>query len=254
MAGAVAVVEIRPWNSLSECLVSARELPFGLPLALTLSKSWMLPFEDFSPVRRLRSYKGQRNFTGSWWCATNGRHVGFESWLERDHLMFRDFDLAVSGISSQPFRLDFELAGSRRCHVPDYFLRLTDGDAVVLDVRPEARINARDRDVFEATRQACETVGWSYELVGDLSGARLANVRWLSGFRHERCLDPGVVAPLLEAVSSSGWPTIESVARSVGDPIAVLPSVYHLLWNHRLSADLGAAPLSPRTPITAGPP
>lgn len=31
--------------------------------------------------------------------------MGFESWLERDHVMLLDFDAAVVGIASQPFRL-----------------------------------------------------------------------------------------------------------------------------------------------------
>jgi hypothetical protein len=31
-------------------------------------------------------------------------HVGFESWLERDHAMLLEFDPGVVGFSSQPFR------------------------------------------------------------------------------------------------------------------------------------------------------
>jgi fucose permease len=47
------------------------------------------------PVRPFRFEKGLRNFAG-WWCfATTGTHIGFESWLERDHLMLMDFDPAV---------------------------------------------------------------------------------------------------------------------------------------------------------------
>jgi hypothetical protein len=41
------------------------------------------------------AYNGQRNFPGLWWSATMGRHVGFESWLERDHAMLLDFDPRV---------------------------------------------------------------------------------------------------------------------------------------------------------------
>jgi len=32
-------------------------------------------------------------------------HVGFESWLERDHVMLMDFDPGITGIASQPFWL-----------------------------------------------------------------------------------------------------------------------------------------------------
>ena len=41
-------------------------------------------FEDAVPVRDFPSYRGQRHFPGMWWLATTGRHVGFESWLERE--------------------------------------------------------------------------------------------------------------------------------------------------------------------------
>lgn len=42
--------------------------------------------------------------SGRWWSATDGRHVGSESWLERD-LMLLDFDPTVIAIGSQPFWL-----------------------------------------------------------------------------------------------------------------------------------------------------
>ena len=49
-----------------------------------------LRFEDAAPVRRFVSYRGQRHLSGRWWSATVGRHVGYESWLERDHVMALD--------------------------------------------------------------------------------------------------------------------------------------------------------------------
>ena len=54
-----------------------------------------MPFESACPVRRFRSRKGQRHLSGLWWSATTSGHVGFESWVERDHDMTLDFDAAV---------------------------------------------------------------------------------------------------------------------------------------------------------------
>jgi hypothetical protein len=70
-----------------------------------LTEAWAVALEVGLPVRRFASRKGQRHLSGWWWSATTGAHVGFESWLERDHLMALDFDPAVVGIASQPFRL-----------------------------------------------------------------------------------------------------------------------------------------------------
>jgi hypothetical protein len=63
---------------------------------------WLAAFE-LVPWRGFPSFRGQSNFPGWWWSATTGGHVGYESWLERDHVL--DFDRAVTGLSSQPFRL-----------------------------------------------------------------------------------------------------------------------------------------------------
>ena len=52
--------------------------------------AWAVPLEHGSPVRRFTSRKGQRHLSGLWWSATTGGHVGFESWLERDHLLNLD--------------------------------------------------------------------------------------------------------------------------------------------------------------------
>ncbi|MET3922296.1 hypothetical protein ABIB26_003255 [Arthrobacter sp. UYEF20] len=77
------------------------------PAATTglLTECWMIPFENSLSIRRPMAFKGQRSFAGLWWCATNQRHVGFESWCERDNLMSLDFDPNVTGFSSQPFRI-----------------------------------------------------------------------------------------------------------------------------------------------------
>lgn len=59
------------------------------------------------------------------------------------------------------------------------------------------------------TAEACEPVGWAYQRVG-------------------------VLDPVL-------------AVRMAGDPIAVLPSMFHMLWSGTLDADLSAGPLGGRT-------
>jgi hypothetical protein len=84
--------------------------------------------------------------------ATTKRHVMFESWCERDHLIAFDFDPEVIGAASQPFRLEFTTSEGPRCpHVPDYLLRNADGVGIVVDIRPEALIDAQDRLCFAGT-------------------------------------------------------------------------------------------------------
>jgi hypothetical protein len=206
-----------------------------------LAELWAAPLEDGLPVRRFRPYKGQRNLPGEWWPATDAVLVGFESWLERDHVLL-DFDPAVSGIASQPFWLFWTAEDGRgRSHAPDYFARRRDGSALVVDCRPVNRRKARDLAAFEATRRACEAVGWEYRLVGAPDGVLVRNVRWLSGSRHPRYYDEQVAGRLRE-VFAEDVPLLAGAER-VGDPIAVLPRLFHLLWAHELVVDL-TVPLS----------
>src|ERR1022692_2103915 len=68
-----------------------------------LSACWNARFEDVPPVRDFPSYQGQRSFPGLYFAACMGRHVGFESWAERDNMMLLDFSRKVRAFSAQPF-------------------------------------------------------------------------------------------------------------------------------------------------------
>ncbi|MFJ5736829.1 TnsA-like heteromeric transposase endonuclease subunit [Streptomyces microflavus] len=109
-----------------------------LPLADAVS----VQFEAGRPVRSFPSYRRQRHFPGSYWSSTTGGHVGFESWLERDHAMLVDFTPQVTGLLSQPLWLFWEdVRGKRVSHAPDYFARFEDGRGLVVDCRPLDRID-----------------------------------------------------------------------------------------------------------------
>jgi hypothetical protein len=175
--------------------------------------------------------------------------VGFGSWLEREQAMMLDFDPAVVAFSSQPFWLLWHDGKRPRKHAPDFFARLGDGTGLVMDVRADDQIPAADAEVFEVTARACASAGWAYRRVGNLGAVFAANVRWLAGYRHPRCCDEGVAAQLVRAFAQPA-PLLEGV-QTAGDPIAVLPVAYHLLWARILQADLATVPLGRSSLVTA---
>ena len=208
-------------------------------------------FENVLPVRSFQWTKGAVHFPGAWWSSTTGTHVGFESWLERDHVMAMDFDPGITGIASQPFWLHWhEEDGQARRHAPDFFARKADGGGLVVDVRPDDRIPAKDAGVFRMTAAACAQAGWEFRRAGAIDPVVRANIRWLSRYRHPRCRTEPAAAELLESFSP-GMPLLAGVAR-VGDPVAVLPAAYHLLWCRELACDmsvlLGSASVAWRVP------
>src|SRR6266545_3433776 len=163
--------------------------------------------------------------------------------------MWLDFDARVVGIASQPFRLSWTtVAGRVRSHVPDYFARRTDGSAVVVDCRPVDRRPAQDVAAFEVTRRVCDLLGWRYRLVGAVNVIATANLRWLAGYRHPRHGMAGLTEAL--RVAFPGPTPLMSGAEAVGDPIAVLPVLFHLLWRHELVTDL-SVPLHPDATVTS---
>jgi hypothetical protein len=212
---------------------------------------WDVRFEAALPVRSFPSVRGQAHFPGLRWSATSGRHVGYESWLERDHTMLLDFDPGVVGYSSQPFWSHWHDGRRGRRHAPDFFVRLIDGTGVVVDVRADDRIEVKDAEAFAATERACAAVGWRFRRVGVLDPVFAANVRWLAGYRHPRCYRSAVAARLLEAFSQRR--ALFDGADAVGLKLGVLPVLYHLMWLQLLVTDLHSGSLGPATVVvTAG--
>lgn len=216
-----------------------------------LSQCLGVRFEDVAPARSFPSYRGQRNFPGWWWSSTMGRHVGYESWLERDHVMLLDFDLQVTAFASQPFWLHWPAAGRVRRHLPDYFARQVDGVGVVIDVRADDRIEPVDAEAFAATAAACEAVGWLFRRVGTLDAVFAANMRWLSRYRHPRCGRREDLIVRLREVFAQPTPLFAG-AEQIGDRLLVLPVLYHLLWRQMLIVDLRSALLGPSTLVWCG--
>lgn len=208
-----------------------------------LSELWDVRFERVAPVRPVRSLRGRRNFAGQWWLACTGVHIEFDSWLERDHVMLLDFDPDVLAVASRPFCMWWQSAGRSRRHVPDYFARLRDGTGVVIDVRADDGTGPAAAEAAAVMARACTSVGWEYRNLGVIDPVWAANVRWLAGYRHRRCFAADHASLLLQEVLRAPLPLADAV-RAVGDPIGVLPVVFHLIWTGVLVTDLRSAPLA----------
>jgi len=159
--------------------------------------------------------------------------------------MALDADPEVVAVSSQLFWLYWSSADRQHRHMPDFFVRLRAGEAIVVDVRPDDRIEAMDAEAFAVTEQACASVGWRYRRVGELDAVFAANLPWLAGYRHARCRQRDRVIALLKVFTRPQ--ELLACVRAVGDPVAVLPALFHLLWTRELSTDLTSAVLGPRS-------
>jgi len=134
----------------------------------------------------------------------------------------------------------------RERHVPDLFVRFTDGRGLVVDCRPVERADEKFLRVAALTSAVCDEVGWEYRLAAEPDPVLAANLTWLAGYRRPYVADERTLGLLLEATADPA-PLLPTAA-AVGDPMRVLPTLFHLLWTGRLVCDLDR-PLTDHTTI-----
>ncbi|MDD4868216.1 MAG: TnsA-like heteromeric transposase endonuclease subunit [Mycobacterium sp.] len=203
------------------------------------------------PWREFRWYAGQKHYSGTYWSATESRHVVYESRLELARLLFADFNRSVHRICAQPFLLVRESNGNERKHIPDYLL-MTDRGPTVVDVKPARRLSKPEvASTFAWTRSALERRGWLYEVWSEPNTVRLQNVRFLAGFRRRSLFEPSLLAAL-RGVPSDG----RSIAKAIGAiqdwprPL-VRSALFHLLWSQEFTVDMSQS-LRPTSTLSRG--
>lgn len=206
-------------------------------------------FEECPPLRPFSSRKGRRTAPGWWWSATTGGLVHYGSGAMRLHLMLLDRDPRVQGLASRPLELRWRVPGAVRTHAPQLMLRLADGQGVLADCTAGRELSQRQRSLAAAVGEVCVAVRWRYWVLGPVDPVYRRNVTWLAGFRHPRYRGSERLAAALRESFAGRTPLGEGVRRT-GDPMVVLPALFHALWAGRLSADLGA-PMHERMPVWA---
>lgn len=209
--------------------------------------------EDLPPVSAFPVVPGKRWGPGWWWSATMGAHVVHGSAAMRLWLMLLDRDPQVVGLAGRPVRLVWrdEADGRVRSWVPQLFARRTDGTGMLADCPASPHAGGeRARRAQQVLEAACAQVGWSYWRLAPPDPVLAANVRWLAGYRHPRNAGSAQLRQAVLDAFDVPRPLMDA-AEAVGDPLAVLPVVYHALCCGELSADL-EGPLHERTVIKPG--
>jgi hypothetical protein len=216
--------------------------------------AWAVALENLQPVSAFSVVPGRRWGPGMWWSSTTGGHVYAGSSAMRAQLTVLDRDPRVTGLAGRPVRLLWrESQGRVRTWTPQLFARYTDGTALLADCpsHPEAG-GQRALTAAAALEAACTDVGWTYQRLLPLDAVPAANLKWLAGYRHPRNAGrPGLMDAVLQAFTAPR-PLIDG-AEAAGDPIEVLPVVFHALWNRSLDVSL-EAPLHERVLVSPGSP
>jgi hypothetical protein len=201
------------------------------------------------PWREFRWRAGQKHYSGTYWTATEGRHVIYESRLELARVLFADFDRSVHHICAQPFLLTTRSNSVERKHIPDYLL-MTDQGPKIVDVKPAHRLSHPDVEAtFAWTRAALERRGWIYEVWSEPNEVELQNIRFLAGFRRPYLFDPSLLATL-RGIDPDGSSIAEAIRTLTDWPAPLTRSaLLHLLWSQEFAVDIGV-PLRSSSTLT----
>lgn len=171
-----ATVSVRSQHSLDETCTDWERVPLDV-------------LAGAAPWRTFRWHRGQKHYSGTYWSSTEQGHVIYESRLELTRLLFADFDPCVRRIIAQPFLFRAMVDHRERKHVPDYLLLTDDGPSVV-DVKPHDRLaDPKISFTLGWTKRLVEQQGWRYEVWSEPPEAELGTVRFLAGFRNQRCFN-----------------------------------------------------------------
>jgi hypothetical protein len=203
-------------------------------------------FEHCSPVRRFPAYRGKRSHEGRYWFSSMGRHVRFESHFESVALSVLDFSRQATRVSSNPFWLLWPKGSTPARHAPDFFARLADGSALVIDVHPAKFVGERIRAQHAGTRQVCDRLGWRYVEFTYIDPAVRHNIALLGGYSRPHSAIADVmrdavldVAPPPVDGGIEFWRLVEYVEKTSDlTAIQVRGAILRLLWERRLHFDL----------------
>ncbi|WP_448223547.1 TnsA-like heteromeric transposase endonuclease subunit [Gordonia iterans] len=200
-----------------------------------------IPIIDGDPIRQGGQWQNRLNRHGLYFWQTTGTHVWYESALEASCLAVLDQSGDVQRICAQPFRLLFRTESEQVWHDPDFFAIHYNGDQVVYDVKPSARMNHRTQVQFNETARVCEAVGWRHVVLNEPAPVLSLNLKFLASSRHLRCHPPAEIVERIHDVFVGGR-TVQEGREMINRrfPALAMPFIRHLLWHRTLITDLTA--------------
>ncbi|MFF9579662.1 TnsA-like heteromeric transposase endonuclease subunit [Streptomyces rubiginosohelvolus] len=209
-------------------------------ITVPVARAGAVPLTRRGEVWRPVRHPSQRSIATWWWAATTGRHVGCRSMSVLAVAMLLDFDPSVTELTAWPAKIKWRARGRERSVVPDFFVRTAQGATLVVACPPASGPSPRWQRQQQVLRQACQEAGWELGMPRIPAPMALANLRWVSRYRHPRFGDQDVEQALKAAFRTPR--VLEEGVRATGLPrLSTLPRLYHLLWRQELAMEWNRA-------------
>ena len=191
--------------------------------------------EEHEPVWQPERYQGRRAIATWWQLADQARHAGCATLGALEAAQSLEFDPQVVTFAAWPVRLSW--AGSRTGYVPDFFVRLEDGQARLLVCRPGDGVASSWGATLELLEAAGRQAGWQVRVYAGVEDAVVArNRQRLSRWRHAR-LEDADTARILHQVFARQRPFAEGVGASGLPELPTVAKALHLIWSRSLLID-----------------
>ncbi|MEV5426887.1 TnsA-like heteromeric transposase endonuclease subunit [Streptomyces cellulosae] len=209
-------------------------------ITVPVASAGSVPLTHRGEVWRPARHPSQRSIATWWWAATTGKHVGCRSMNVLAVAMLLDFNPSVTEFTAWSAKIKWRARGRERSVVPDFFVRTDQGATLVVACPPASGPSPRWQRQQQVLRQACQEAGWELGMPRIPGPMALANLRWVSRYRHPRCGDREVEQALKAAFRTPCG--LEEGVLATGLPrLSTLPRLYHLLWRQELGTEWNKA-------------
>lgn len=191
----------------------------------------------FKIRRRRGSYLG---ITGKYPSPQNRHCLFYESFRERDLIVWLAFDPTVEAVEDHPFTIKYKEAGRNRSYTPDLLVRFKPSvrrRPLLIEVKTEAELERSGKELepaFRAARAYCKDHQMKFELVTEkvLVRPRVRNLRFLFPYRLGK--PDSILDGQVKKLVAGGPTTLRNVTDSLGDRNYRVDDVVSAVW--RLAA------------------
>ncbi|AYQ27486.1 MULTISPECIES: TnsA endonuclease N-terminal domain-containing protein [unclassified Polaromonas] len=185
--------------------------------------------------------------TGGFASQKNDKMRGFESLLEKDHLLLLEFDDSVTSFDVQPVRIP--VPGVRNGYVPDVLVHYkTNSDppprSQLIEVKTLEDLERNKQKYapkFAAATQFAQARGWEFVIRDEtqIRTSRLSNLKFLREYRNSTPTEQEVAQVLrCFTVVNSSSTLLNSLAASEEEKLRWLPVIWSMLLTKQLVTNL----------------
>lgn len=198
------------------------------------------------PVRKIP--KNYRNLTGILPSQKSVGNAEFESSLERDVLIYFEFQNHVTEYEVQPVQIDWkDSLGKTRTYTPDVLVHFDDRKPILYEVKYTQDLPdllKEERKKFKAAIGYAKKQGWRFKFFTEetVGVNRLKNIRFLlpfvqSGPRAETDMDL-IDEKLHELSESTPKQVISSIYKDEFNQADLIPTLWYLVATEQIGVDL----------------